>query len=179
MTEPTTPRQTPRPSAAGRPHAAAALALALAAGCGGDPGAEGRAETFATSGTIVTSAGAPVANANVAFAPREGQPTAFAKTDAQGRYRLTTYEFGDGAAAGEYKVVVTKSVIAAPEPAVGAVGAGGGHAIDEDAAYKARLEGKGSDRQDLLPEQYSSASTTPLSATVTPEDNVLDFQIGL
>ena len=84
------------------------LAVLPVVGCGG--GAEGGKPVFAAAGTVTLN-GAPLAGATVAFAPTaSGQPTAIGKTDNEGRFRLTTYDYGDGATEGSFKVVITKSV---------------------------------------------------------------------
>ncbi len=60
------------------------------------------------SGTV-TFDGKPVDGATVTFIPTEGkiQP-ATGRTDAQGKYSLTTFRSGDGAQPGAYQVTVTK-----------------------------------------------------------------------
>lgn len=52
----------------------------------------------------------PAAGAIVTFHPvnaEAGEPTPSARTDDQGRFVLTSYRNGDGAAEGEYRVTVT------------------------------------------------------------------------
>lgn len=113
--------------------------------------------------------GAPVAGATVAFAPTaDGQPTAFAKTDAQGNFTLTTYEFGDGAAVGKFKVVVSKAVSAGTAESESG-GDGHGSQADYEASLSHSAEpGAGGDKEAaMVPAQYSSAKTTPLSAEVS------------
>ncbi|MEY3174176.1 MAG: hypothetical protein RLZZ436_2090 [Planctomycetota bacterium] len=75
-------------------------------GCGG---AEGQKPVYPVSGKV-TMAGAAVAKATVIFQPLgKDQAVATAITDAEGVYRLTTYDSFDGAAAGKYEVMVTKT----------------------------------------------------------------------
>ena len=149
------------------------LVATLCTGCG-NPAEEGRVDVYPVTGTI-TYAGGPVADALVSFSPdEEGQPVATGRTNATGQFTLTTYEAGDGAAAGSYTVIVTK--VAAPastsaEPAHDAeasaysqvdVGAHGAQGAGAD-------EGGGS----LLPQP-----STPLKATVTADgDNEFDLVI--
>ena len=81
---------------------------------------EGRVQTNKVKGKV-TYNGSPVASATVTFSPQEkGTPTAMGITDGQGVYTLTTYDSGDGAAAGIYKVLVYKMNDAASssEPAM-------------------------------------------------------------
>jgi len=83
-----------------------ALFICCLAGCGG---AEGQKPVFPVSGKV-TMAGAPIAKATVIFQPLgKDQAVATAITDAQGVYKLTTYDSFDGAAAGQYEVMVTKN----------------------------------------------------------------------
>jgi hypothetical protein len=83
-----------------------ALSVCFLAGCGG---AEGQKPVYPVSGKV-TLAGAPIARATVIFQPLgKDQAVATAITDVQGVYRLTTYDSFDGAAAGQYEVMVTKN----------------------------------------------------------------------
>lgn len=145
-------------------------------GCGG--GDDGRQDVYPVSGKI-TMSGAPLIGATVSFAPQQsGTPTAIGRTDNEGIYHLTTYEAQDGAAAGDYAVVV-KKISTAPVEAE----------ADEDAGHSAdgseQMEAPGHDAEsaeagsgNLVPANYGSASSTPLSATVEEkEDNVFDFDI--
>ena len=104
------------------------ISLLCAAGCGG--GAEGGKPVFSTKGKV-TMFGAPLADATVAFAPTEqGQPTAIGRTDAQGQFVLTTYDYGDGAAAGSYKVVLSKPIPTQASSTDSAEAGDGGHEQD-------------------------------------------------
>lgn len=71
----------------------AILFCAFSGGCG-----SGHPETFPVAGKI-TYDGQPVTQGTVVFYPEEGQP-AMGTIAADGSYRLTTFEDGDGAAAG-------------------------------------------------------------------------------
>lgn len=64
--------------------------------------------TYPVTGTL-TLAGKPVAGADIVFVPSTPEAkAAFGKSDAQGKYTLTTFAAGDGAVSGTYKVKVTK-----------------------------------------------------------------------
>ena len=84
--------------------------LGAAAGC------DGRRTPVPVSGTV-TLDGKPVEGATVSFHllgdDKEGRP-ATGQTDKTGTFRLTTGN-EDGARPGEYKVVVTKNVLAGPK----------------------------------------------------------------
>ncbi|MBW3540939.1 MAG: carboxypeptidase-like regulatory domain-containing protein [Planctomycetes bacterium] len=153
--------------------ACAALSVLVAlAGCGSGAEGEGeRVDVYPVSGKI-TMAGGPVANAAVTFSPKENQPVANGRTDAQGNYTLTTYEAGDGAAPGEYVVLVTKSTAPA-DPGLGPsvddpnYGAAPQHTAQAPA-------GTGS----ALPDKYAAADQSPLTATVKAGDNAgVDFTL--
>ncbi|MCA9030297.1 MAG: carboxypeptidase regulatory-like domain-containing protein [Planctomycetaceae bacterium] len=82
----------------------------LLAGCsGGGEGAAERLPTVAVSGKV-TYQGNPVDGATVTFNPGKepGKKAAFAVTNSEGEFTLTTYESGDGAIAGKYFVTVSK-----------------------------------------------------------------------
>ena len=151
---------------------AVSVAVFGISGCGG--GADGGQPVFAVSGTV-TMSGAPLANATVAFAPQGDQPTAIGKTDKQGNFILTTYDHGDGAAAGSYNVVVSK-----PAPSRSGASTTQRHGADykpartpEDAGHAA--EGESSD---LIPERYRSSKDTPLKAEVQADgDNEFTFDL--
>ncbi|MGN6544923.1 MAG: hypothetical protein ACTHK7_07725 [Aureliella sp.] len=120
----------------------------------------------------VTMGGAPVPGATVTFSPiTQGNPPALGVTDTQGVYTLTTYDSGDGAVAGEYKIMVSKSApSAAPaepqhDPTGQSVPASPQHSGPRGAA---------AGPSSLLPEKYSRADTTPISKTVKEGDNTID-----
>jgi hypothetical protein len=92
-------------------------------------------------------------------------------TDDQGNFQLTTYEFGDGAAAGKYRIVISKAVVAAN----GSSGGGGEHA-EENLAHDA--SGGSGSTQNMVPPQYSSSTETPLTEEVTTDgQNQFKFEI--
>jgi hypothetical protein len=75
--------------------------MALLSGCGDDP--QGLARV---SGRVRYN-GQPLANATVTFVPEEqGARTASGTTDNKGYYRLTTFEYLDGAKVGKHRVAV-------------------------------------------------------------------------
>lgn len=84
-----------------------ALALAglgLLAGC--SKSGESRQPTFAVAGTILDGT-KPIANATVVFHPvGDAGLKPRGKTDANGAFKLTTYDGDDGAPAGQYRVTV-------------------------------------------------------------------------
>ena len=105
-------------------------------GCG-----PSRPATTRVTGTV-TMNGQPVADADINFIPAAGRP-ASGRTDADGRFSLTTFVPGDGVQPGEHVVTVIKQV------------AKEGTTAD---IYQEHV--------DLLPPQYGSLQTSPLRATV-------------
>jgi len=79
----------------------AGLMMGLITGCGGGGSAP---ETVPVTG-IVTYQGQPVPKLSVAFIPDKGM-LATGTTDAEGRFRLTTSNSGDGAMVGSYRVAI-------------------------------------------------------------------------
>jgi len=91
------------PSQLQRASAGLGLALLLIVGCG-----RGTPLTMPVKG-IVTFQGSPLAEADVAFTPKGGRP-ASGRTDAAGRFTLTTFKTNDGAMIGQHIVTVCKHV---------------------------------------------------------------------
>jgi hypothetical protein len=64
--------------------------------------------TYPVTGTV-TLKGKPVAGADIVFVPSTPDAlAAFAKSDAEGKFAMRTFEPGDGAVTGSYKVKVMK-----------------------------------------------------------------------
>jgi hypothetical protein len=155
------------------------LGLALA-GCGGssdDAAVADRPETSPVTGTV-TYQGKPVEGATVSFlstvVPIPGQPTdassAYGLTDAQGTYRLTTFETDDGAVPGEYKVTITK--IQTPPP--------GAQVSMDDPNYNPDSPAQTAAARPvyLVPERYSDRGTSNLTATVKAGGgNTIPFEL--
>lgn len=123
----------------------------------------------------VTMSGAPVANAIVTFSPTGQTPAATGRTDDEGKFVLTTYDPGDGAAAGDYKALVTK------EGAAPASGAPVGHDPNNKVAQGGAMHGaqKSAAATGLLPGKYSAATTSDLNVTVKADganDVTLDLK---
>jgi hypothetical protein len=78
------------------------------AGCGPE-----RPQTIGVTGTV-TLDGEPLEGAVVGFTPEGGGRPATGTTDAEGRFRLTTFDDGDGALPGRHLVTVAKVKDTAP-----------------------------------------------------------------
>lgn len=150
-----------------RCYPAAYLCTCLMVGCS-DPGEGGdRVETHEVSGKV-TMAGGPVAGASVIFSPKEGQPVATGRTNNEGEYTLMTYESGDGAATGEYEVLISKSVASQAPPAYS-------HDPGTTATYQPPAHsgpgrsGGSAGAASSLPERYSRAGQSGLTVKVPAE----------
>ena len=151
------------------------IAVVLTAtGCGGG-GTSPRKAVYTATGSIKVF-GAPLGGATVAFAPLDNQPTAFGTTDDQGNFKLTTYDYQDGAAAGKFKVIVSKT---APTAEDGTTTDGGeDHEAAEATMGGHDAKGAAASKVSLLPAQYNSIESTPLTAEVKSSgDNVFDFDL--
>ena len=73
-------------------------------GCGHKSGLDG---VVAVTGTV-TYQGKPIDGASVAFSPDGKGRAASGRTDATGRFQLTTLDANDGALPGKYKVAISK-----------------------------------------------------------------------
>lgn len=121
--------------------------------------------------------GAPVIGAVVSFAPKDGQPAAVGRTDDSDNYFLTTYDSADGAAAGNFSVVVMKFETATAT----ADGEEEGHSTDPNvvvADSHAATGAKDDSSGPLLPPIFANASTTTLKAEVKSSgENKFDFEL--
>lgn len=144
------------------------FSLALLTGCTGSEEVSDRPKTHPVTGTVLLD-GAPVEGAQVAFNP-EGVDAegAFGRTDAEGRYELTTFDSGDGAVAGNYVVTIMK--FDAPPST---------EAASEEEYVPPEVSGaRPSAPKNLLPAQYSDRAKSGLTATVAAEgENTFDFNL--
>ena len=132
-----------------------ALALLLP-GCAKQEFQNIRQPTHAVQGQV-TLDGKPVANATIVFKPVDAtkfkwreQPQA--KSDAEGRFTVFTYEANDGAPAGEYRV--------------GIAVLGGG---DDEGGDQVRRDTSAA----KVPARYADASTSGITTTVEAKPNTL------
>ena len=130
------------------------FALIFGQGCG-----EPRLDVYPVSGRVLIK-GQPAANAEVIFFGQdevhqsEMAPFPKASTDANGTFTVTSYESGDGAPAGEYRVTVTCRKSAADDPELREMA------------------------PNVVPQEYSDPNESPLLVTIKPEPNQLpDFEI--
>lgn len=149
-------------------YGAGLLTTAFLFGCAGADGDSDRPATAPVSG-VVTLDGTPVEGAQVALNPED--PTgqgAFGRTDAEGRYELTTFETADGAVPGNYIVTVTKYDVPPPQP----------EASGEDYVPPEAGGARPKAPKNELPTQYSQMHTSELRAVVSAEgENKFDFAL--
>jgi hypothetical protein len=150
------------------------LASMLCSGCGG--GGTPKPKTVKVTGKVIYK-GLPVQSASVAFLGDGNSPPALGRTDAEGRFELTTSDPGDGAVPGVHKVTVAK-IVASSKPSTAT-----GTSSMEDMARKAADRGNKPPAEDagpmsLLPDKYSQASTSDLAYEVK-ESGTNDFTIEL
>ena len=142
------------------------LLIVCAVGCSSASGPP-RPKTVKVTGTV-TYKGLPVDGAIVSFLGDGTIPAAIGRTDAKGRFELTTVESGDGAVPGNHQVTVTKVV---------AKKAGAAKESMEDAA-KRSPEAQDEAPLSLIPERYAQASSTDIKLEVKPS-GTNDFPIEL
>jgi hypothetical protein len=147
------------------------LAVPTVSGCGGG----GNPKTYRVQGTIKLN-GQPLPNASVTFVPVGGNgKQAVGTTDDAGSYMLGTYATGDGAVAGDYKVVVKYTEV--PEVEL---------AVDKDGKpdlkgmftgfEKASRQKKKSVPKFVVPAKYGVPEKTDLFAKV-PGNDTMDFDL--
>lgn len=153
----------------------AAGALVVTGGCA-ESHRTGGPPTHKATATVVWK-GEPVEGANVVFAPLDEAQgvAAYGRTDRNGVVELTTFENGDGAVAGSYRVTVTKLEQRMPD-------------------VPAELKETDPNRYDdlmieagknagppvhLLPAKYASSNTTDLTAEVREGgENSFQFELS-
>lgn len=158
--------------------AAAALCIAAIVGCGGG---NSNPTTYPVTGTV-TQGASPVEGATVTFVPSGSGKSAVGITDSSGKYALTTFESGDGAVPGEYKVRVAKFdrpqdiELETPGGEVDADSEDGG-LVEMPADYTGGEDVSESEPKNLLPEKYNNTSNTPLQYSVTEGENTYDISL--
>ncbi len=143
----------------------------LLAGCTGDA-TKARPPLAPYSG-IVKYKGKPVEGASVTFI-MDGMPrTSMGMTDAEGRFKLTTYDTNDGAFVGSNKVTVVKSTTAVPGKA----------AADLKPEDMAKMSMSGAlqpgMQSDVIPAKYADVKTTTLKYEVVAggtTDKAIDLE---
>ncbi len=135
----------------------AVVSLAAIAGCG-----SGRPNTVSVEGTV-TLGGKPVDGAAVMLIPDgQGKP-ASGQTDHEGKFLLKTFEAGDGAMPGKYKVTVSLVKVS-------------GVKADAD-GLSGEVEPGGIKKEYLVPEKYGDPKTSGLTAEVKSGMEPLELKL--
>jgi len=144
-----------------------AVVVATGLGCGT------RDKPVPVSGKVTVN-GLPVANAGIVFHPKDGKGRpASAETDEGGSYRLTTFNAGDGALKGEYRVTVVWEEPVHPYLAL-RDGAPQKEALRKDyEQWKATHK----DQPSPIPPEYANAGSTPLAQKVPAPGGTANFDV--
>lgn len=138
------------------------LSVFVLAGCGG--GGKARPPMGKVKGTV-TYKSKPVSDASVTFIMDGAPRSASGKTDADGHFRLTTYDTNDGAFVGTHKVTVVKitSVGGSKPPEAMKPEDLAKMSMDGTLQKKLKVEG--------IPPKYADVKTTPLQFTIEAGEN--------
>jgi hypothetical protein len=150
--------------------AIALLTTLLFVGC--TPGSS-NPKTYPVTGSV-TKAGKPVSGAQVVFVSVEqGGQSAFANTDAEGKYQLMTFEPNDGALPGTYVVKVSKY-----EGGVAPAGTETRNLTpeEEEKLYNPDAKAPPAPKNEL-PAKYASEVTSGLKHTVPTSPSTFDIEI--
>jgi hypothetical protein len=141
-----------------------ALAALTLAGCAKDKWQAQRPKVVHVAGQVLYK-GQPLEGAHVTFMNTVANVSAFARTDAEGKFRLTTYEPNDGAAPGPQKISVSKVKLINPlDPSI------------DRTATTAQLPK--TERRWLIPEHYGNLQTSGLTLDI-PETGKEDIVLEL
>lgn len=145
----------------------AGMGLFTMLGCGDDTGIGKR---YPVSGRV-TFKGESLKEGRIVFQPADATNGRSASGEIRdGSYRLTTLNPGDGALPGQYKVTVTAKQVDNTQVLKTVMEKGGGGRQHEIA--KANQAGKS-----LIPNKYSLAETSDLTAEVKEGSNTKDFDL--
>ena len=141
-------------------------------GCNaGDGGSKGP-PVYPVTG-VVKLKGQPVAGADITFNLKDGSGSSFGRTDANGKYELTTRKSNDGALPGDYLVSIAKADDAAAAPQ---------KFISQDDPNYNPFAGKNPTPKPAsksgIPEKYGDVKTSGLTARVNAEKNSIDFDLN-
>tara|TARA_R110002072_G_scaffold302710_2_gene487543 strand:+ start:21296 stop:21796 length:501 start_codon:yes stop_codon:yes gene_type:complete len=144
---------------------ASMLAAFALSGCGGGDGAgaANRESTYPASGVVLYN-DQPVEGAIVIFeCLTPGKPGATARTDAKGKFTLSTYKAGDGAIAAKFVASVAKVTVEGEDTS---------YADTESPNYgkEPPLSARGKIKHHI-PEKYTKTDSSQLGAEITTAGN--------
>jgi hypothetical protein len=140
------------------------VSLLLLAGCAQDPWKAKRPKVVRAGGRVLYN-GQPLEGAHVTFTNAAANVSAYARTGADGKFTLTTFEQGDGAVPGKQQISVSKVEFTS-------------HAdpnVDRTATVK---QSPAPERRWVVPQHYGSVTTSGLTAEV-PEGGKEDILVEL
>ena len=132
-----------------------------------------RAPTYPVTGTV-TSQGKPVAGAAITFVPtgEEGE-AASAITDSVGKYALTTWQAGDGARPGDYRVKVSKQEQTTVDPSKMVKNL----SIEEEQKIYVESKKPPPPAKSLIPRKYQDDQASGLVHKVEKKPTTIDIKI--
>ena len=132
-----------------------------------------RPPTYRVTGTV-TLKGTPVPGAAITFVPTaQDGIAASAITDSGGKYALTTWEAGDGARPGEYRVKVSAQEQTAVDPSKMVKNL----TIEEEQKIYVESKKATPPAKSLLPRKYQDDQTSGLTHTVDKKPTTFDIKI--
>jgi hypothetical protein len=137
------------------------VAFCLTAGCSGSK----LSGLYQVTGKI-THQGKPIEGVTVNFFPvieSSTSRTATGQTDKNGNFILTTLQTNDGAFSGEYKITLRKLLFSMTNEELNDI---------EKNGRTARIESA-----NIIPDQYQTKATTPLTFTVKSQKNICEIDI--
>lgn len=150
------------------------VAFQFLAGCSGDEKVSKREPVFPVAGKV-SYKGQPVSGADVMFFCQEKNMSSFARTDEQGKFKLTTYSSFDGAPAGKFVITISK-----PDPSAAATKEPDLNDPSYDPGKIAEIGTPGAVvPKSPIPMKYANTKTTDLFATVTPDNQTPDVNLEL
>jgi carboxypeptidase family protein len=131
-----------------------------------------RPPTYPVTGTV-TLQGKPVAGAAVTFVPTGEGEAASAITDSEGKYALTTWQAGDGARPGEYRVKVSKQEQQTVNPAKMVKNL----SIEEEQKIYVESKKPAPPSRSLIPGKFENEQTSGLIHKVEEKPTTFDIKI--
>jgi hypothetical protein len=141
-------------------------------GCNRGGGGSSGPPVYPVTG-VVKLKGQPVVGADIIFSLKDGSASSFGRTDANGKYELTTRKSSDGALPGDYLVAISKTDDAAQAQTF---------VPQEDSKNYNPFVGKNPTPRPPpksgIPEKYGNVKTSGLTARVGTEKNTIDFDLN-
>jgi Carboxypeptidase regulatory-like domain len=133
-------------------------------GCSSDNSTSSRPRVVPVSGRVLAN-GQPLVGAHVTFTNMQANRSAYAKTDAEGKFTLTTFKPNDGAVPGKQQISVSKLESLNPANA----------GVDRSTTTNAAPSPA---RRWLIPRHYGDIKTSGLTADI-PEEGMSDLVVEL